>query len=47
MSYMIDARWLLLLPLGLILAFVCWVFWNLSKEIGAHKRHWVRTFRDY
>ena len=35
---MVDAKWLVLLPLGPTLAFVLWVLWNLSREIGARRR---------
>jgi hypothetical protein len=45
MSFTIDARWLFILPLGLVLVFVSWVFWNISKEIWAQKRRRVRTLR--
>jgi hypothetical protein len=45
MSYQIDAKWLLLLPIGSIVVFVSWVLWNLSKEIWAERRRRVRTFR--
>ena len=46
MSYLIDVKWLLLLPLGSIVVFVSWVFWNLSKEVWAEKRRWVRKYSD-
>ncbi len=46
MSSLIDLRWLLILPVGLILFFVCWVFRNLCCEIWAEKRRWVLTYRD-
>ncbi len=46
MSYTIDVRWLLLLPLGSILVFVCWVLWNISHEIWAKKRRWTISYRD-
>ena len=43
---LVDARWLLVLPLALVLAFAFWVIWNLSKEINARKRRWVVTYRE-
>jgi hypothetical protein len=46
MSQLVDVRWLAILPLGPTLVFVLWVFWNLSREIWAEKRRWIRTYRD-
>jgi hypothetical protein len=42
---MIDVRWLLILFLAPIVAFVLWVFWSISKDIGARKRRRIRTYR--
>jgi hypothetical protein len=42
---LIDLRWLFVLPLGLIMAFVVWVMWDIAREIGAQKRRWVRSYR--
>ena len=38
MSFVIDAKWLLLVPLIPTVVFVTWVFWNLSREIWAERR---------
>ena len=46
MTLLIDARWLLLIPFGAIFVFFAWAFWNISKDIRAHKRRRVRTFRS-
>ena len=46
MTLQLDVRWLLLLPLGFILAFVSWVFWNVSREIWVHRRRWIITHRE-
>jgi hypothetical protein len=35
MTLLIDARWLLLLPLGAILVFLAWAFWNISSGVAA------------
>ncbi len=45
MTFVIDARWLLLLPLGSVVVFVLWVLWNLSREIWAERRRRVRSYR--
>jgi hypothetical protein len=45
MKFVVDARWLLLLPIGSIVVFVSWVLWNLSREIWAERRRRVRTYR--
>lgn len=45
MSYLTDMRWLIILPLIPSAFFVTWVFWNLSREIWAEKRRWVRYYR--
>ncbi len=46
MSFTIELKWLLLLPVGAIVVFALWVLWNLSREIGARKRRWVITYRE-
>jgi len=43
---MIEVKWLMILPLGSIAAFAVWVFWNLTKEVRAEKRRWVRKYSD-
>jgi len=43
MSFVIDAKWLLLVPLVPTVVFVAWVFWNLSREIWAERR----TYRGF
>ncbi len=49
MSLVIDAKWLLLVPLIPAMAFVMWVLWNLSREIWSERRTYgrpaVRTLR--
>jgi hypothetical protein len=45
MAHMIDLKWLLVLSLGSMAAFAIWVFCNLTREIRAEKRRWVRTYR--
>jgi hypothetical protein len=44
MSYVIDMKWLILLSLFPSAAFVSWVFWNLTREIWAERRQWVRKY---
>ena len=46
MSYMIDMKWLIILPLFPAAVFVAWVFWNLAREIWAERRQWVRKYSD-
>ncbi len=46
MTFLIDARWLLLIPFGLIIGFVLWVLWHLSLEIHAQKRRWIINYRE-
>ena len=46
MFYLTDMKWLILLPLIPSALFVTWVFWNLSREIWAERRRWVRYYRD-
>ncbi len=38
MSFVVDAKWLILIPLIPTLLFVGWVFWNLSREIWSERR---------
>lgn len=38
MSFVIEAKWLVLIPLIPTMMFVGWVFWNLSREIWLEKR---------
>jgi hypothetical protein len=38
MSFVVDAKWLLLVPLVPTMVFVSWVLWNLSREIWAERR---------
>jgi hypothetical protein len=46
MSYVIDVKWLMILPLGAIGAFASWVLWNLIREIQAERRQWVWKYSD-
>jgi hypothetical protein len=44
MPHMSETDWFLLIPLGLAVAFMIWVFWMLGREASLHPHPHGRGF---